>query len=203
MTKKNKQSGMGLTRRTLMKYAVSSLLAGAAAPGLLRGAAAGAAETALQGKNILVAYSSRTGNTRQMAQLIHAAVGGDLVEIKTVHPYPDDYRATTNQAKQELESGYRPPLATTVGGMAAYDVVFVGSPCWWSTIAPAMITFLTGYDMSGKTLVPFMTHKGSGLGRTMAHVRELCPTAKLKEGLAIRDGEVEASRGRIAAWLRA
>jgi flavodoxin len=202
MTKKDGRKGFDPTRRSLMKYTLAGLFAGVAAPGLLRDAAAQAAEPALEGKKILVVYYSRTGNTRAMAEVIHATVGGDIVEIKTVNPYPAEYRATTKQAKEELESGYKPPLVTKIDSMASYEMVFVGSPCWWGTISTPVISFLSEYDMSGKTLVPFMTHKGSGLGRTMAHVRSLCPKATVKEGLAIRDGEVDSSHDQIATWLR-
>jgi flavodoxin len=202
MTRKDGRTGFDLTRRTFMKYALSGLVAGAVTPGLFRVSAAKAAEPVRQERKILVVFYSRTGNTRALAEVIHATVGGDIIEIKTVNPYPAEYRATTQQAKKELESGYKPPLDTKIAGMASYDVVFVGSPCWWGTIATPVISFLSEYDMSGKTLVPFMTHKGSGLGRTMAHVRSLCPKATVKEGLAIRDGEVRSSRRAIAIWLR-
>lgn len=200
MTKKTTHNRFDPTRRTLMKHALAGLAAGIAAPALWTDIVARAAEQAAEGKKALVVYYSRTGNTRQMAEVIHTAVGGDIVEIKTVNPYPAEYRATTKQAKEELESGYKPPLTTKVEGMPSYDVVFVGSPCWWGTVATPVITFLSEYDMSGKALIPFMTHKGSGLGRTMTHVRGLCPGATVKEGLAIWDGEVESSRGQIAAW---
>ena len=202
MTKKDGRKDFDPTRRTLMQYGLAGLIAGVAAPGLLLDSAAKAAELALQGRKVLVVLYSRTGNTRAMAEVIQATVGGDIVEIKTVNPYPAEYRATTKQAKEELEAGYKPPLATKIDGMASYEVVFVGSPCWWGTIATPVISFLSEYDMSGKTLVPFMTHKGSGLGRTMAHVRSLCPKATVKEGLAIRDGEVDSSHDLIATWLR-
>lgn len=201
MTKKNGRKGFDPMRRTIMKFGLAGLVAGVAAPGLLRGSAK-AAGMFLEGRKILVVYYSRTGNTRAMAEVIHATVGGDIIEIKTVNPYPAEYRATTKQAKEELESGYKPPLATKIDDMTSYDVAFVGSPCWWGTIATPMISFLSEYDLSGKTLVPFMTHKGSGLGRTMAHVRSLCPKATVKEGLAIGDGEVGPSHGQITSWVR-
>lgn len=202
MTKKDKRKGFDPSRRTLMKHALTGLVAGIAAPALWSATVAKAAEQAAQGKKALVVFYSRTGNTLQMAQVIHAAVGGDIVEIKTVNPYPAEYRATTKQAKEELESGFKPPLATKIDKMAAYDVVFVGSPCWWGTIAAPVISLLSEYDLSAKTLVPFMTHKGSGLGRTEAHILSLCPGATVKDGLAIRDGEVASSRNQIATWLQ-
>lgn len=191
-----------LSRRNLLKLAVSGLVAGTAGPALLGLSPARAAGPALAGRRVLTVCFSRTGNTRTMAGYIHEAVGGDLVRIETVDPYPSEYRATARQARRELDSGYRPPLATRVEGMASYGVVFVGSPCWWGTISTPVISFLSGYDFSGKTLVPFMTHMGSGLGRAMAHVGRLCPGATVLRGKAIRGDEVGSARGEVEAWLR-
>jgi flavodoxin len=191
-----------MSRRDMLKFTISGLLAGFAAPVLLKPSMVHAAATKLQGKNVLVAYYSRTGNTRTMAKYIHSMVGGDIVEIQTVDPYPEEYRATTKQAKEELESGYKPPLTTKVDNMDSYDVVFMGSPCWWGTIATPVISFLSEYPMPGKTLVPFMTHGGSGLGRTMSHVRSLCPNADLEEGLALRGSAIDTSREEVSEWLQ-
>lgn len=137
-----------------------------------------------------------------MASFIHAAAGGDLVRIETLHPYPEEYRATTRQAREELDSGFKPPITTKIANLASYDVVFVGSPCWWATIAPPVITFLAENDLAGKTVVPFMTHKGSGLGRTQAHVESLCPKSKVLKGLAIWGDDVGSSKDDVMAWLR-
>jgi len=189
-------------RRTLLKLALPGLVAGMAAPALLGLGAAQAAGQALGGRKALVVYYSRTGNTQNMAEVIQAATGADLVRIETVNPYPAEYRATTKQAREELDTGYKPPLTTKVEAMSSYDVVFVGSPCWWGTIGTPVISFLSGYDFTGKTVVPFMTHKGSGLGRTMSHVRELCPGATVQQGLAIWDGQVGSSKTEIVAWLK-
>lgn len=198
--KKNGQEG--LSRRQMLKCTVAGLATGLAAPRLWRLPAANAAAAVAGGRNMLITYYSRTGNTRTMANYVHDMVGGDLVEIKTVDPYPAEYRATTEQAKKELESGYKPPLTTKIESMESYDVVFVGSPCWWGTIATPVISFLSAYDFSGKTLVPFMTHGGSGLGRTMSHVTELCPNATVVQGLAIRGSAIGSSRNEVADWLR-
>ena len=118
----------------------------------------------------LVVYYSQTGNTRAVAERIRDLSGGDLVELVPVDPYPDDYSATTQQAKRELQSGYKPPLQTKVENVGAYDIICVGSPNWWSTVAGPVKTFLSDYDLSGKTLAPFITHDtGQGIksrGRT-------------------------------------
>lgn len=189
------------SRRNLLKIAIPGLIAGFAAPMLLSLPAARAAGTALDGKKVLTVYYSRSGNTRTMGNYIQEMVGGEGGRIETVEAYPSEYRATTRQARKELDSGYKPPLKTKIGNMAEYDVIFVGSPCWWGTIATPVISFLSEYDFSGKTVVPFMTHKGSGLGRTMSHVRQLCSSSTVLQGKAIWGDDIGSSRGDVVQWL--
>ena len=190
------------SRRSFMKLAVAGLLAGAAtqiAPGL---SSASAAEKAGQGKKVLVVYYSRSGNTREIANQVHTLVGGDIVELQTVNPYPTEYRATTEQAKQELQRGYRPPLKTKISNIGSYDVIIVGSPCWWGTFAMPVWTFLSDYDLSGKTVAPFMTHEGSGLGHSESDLTKLCPNSRRLEGLAIRGGSVKSAQKDVESWLK-
>ncbi|MBP2657489.1 MAG: hypothetical protein H6Q69_521 [Firmicutes bacterium] len=153
-------------------------------------------------KKILIAYFSRTGNTRDIANQIHANIGGDLFEIATVDPYPADYNGTVDKAKREQENNYRPKLATDVKNMDSYDVVFVGYPNWWGTMPMAVFTFLEGYNFSGKTIVPFSTHEGSGLGRSVNDIRALCPQATIFDGLAIRGSDAKNAQNDVSAWLR-
>lgn len=191
---------INLTRRTLLKGAAFGLLAGATARLL---PTAGPAFAAVAGSpSSLVVYYTRTGNTRAVAGFIREQTGGDVLPLDTAAPYPEEYRALTEQAKKELESGYKPALKTPIPSLADYDVVFVGSPCWWGTIATPVITFLTEADLSGKTIAPFMTHEGSGLGRSVAHIRELCPKSTVREGLAVRGSRAASSQDEVAAWLR-
>ena len=102
---------------------------------------------------VLVAYFSHSGNTREVARQISEATGGDLFEIVPATPYPTEYRAVVDQGKKEIEAGVRPALKNPVGDLSQYDVIFVGSPCWWATIAPPVATFLTSCDLAGKTVV--------------------------------------------------
>jgi flavodoxin len=162
---------------------------------------ASAANAAEKGK-ILVAYFSWSGNTRAIAEQIHQAVGGDLFEIKTVNPYPEEYHPTTEAAKQEQESNARPVLAVQVNDMDSYDVVFVGYPIWWGTLPMTLFTFLEQYDFSGKTIIPFCTHEGSALGRSIADIKKLCPRSTVREGLAIRGRNAGNAQSDIAAWLK-
>ncbi|WP_300163860.1 flavodoxin [Solidesulfovibrio sp.] len=197
----NDGKGLDSSRRAFLKLAATGFLAGLVAPFLPRLAAAQTA-AAKSGKKILVVYYSRTGNTREVADRIHQFVGGDLVAMETVNPYPGDYRETTRQAKRELESGYRPPIKTKIPDLASYDMVFLGSPNWWGTIAMPVMTFLSENDLSGKTIAPFMTHGGSALGRSRADIEGLCPKATVLDGLAIPGTSVKTSQQDVAAWLR-
>ena len=150
----------------------------------------------------LVAYFSRTGNTREIASQIHEEVGGDIFEIKTINPYPGDYNECVKRAKQELEKGDRPELKTTVKNIESCDVVFVGYPNWWSTLPAPVVTFLSRYDLSGKIIVPFCTHEGSHLGRSVTDITKLCPRSNIRAGLAVRGGDVKNARNEVSRWLR-
>lgn len=195
------KKGLASSRRAFLKLTATGFLAGLVAPMIPRLAAA-QAPAAKSGKKILVVSYSRTGNTREVANQIHRLVGGDLVAIETVTPYPSDYRETTRQAKQELESGYRPPIRTKVPDLASYDLVFVGSPNWWGTIAMPVMTFLSENDLSGKTIAPFMTHGGSALGRSRSDIEKLCSRATILDGLAIAGSSAKTSQKEVVAWLR-
>jgi len=194
-------SATSLSRREVLKVAVAGLLTGAAAPLFSPLPTAGAAVTDAGSKKVLIVYYSRSGNTREIANQIHLAIGGDIVDIQTVNPYPDDYRETTTKAKLELESGYKPPLKTKIANLATYDFVFLGSPNWWGTIATPVMTFLSESDLSGKTIAPFMTHGGSALGRGSADIGKFCPKSSILDGLAVLGKNATTSQNEVIAWL--
>jgi aryl-alcohol dehydrogenase-like predicted oxidoreductase/flavodoxin len=153
------------------------------------------------GGKVLIVYYSRSGNTRLMAEKIRTLTNADLVELQTVEPYPEEYRVATEQAKKELESGFLPALKTQVQNLGAYDTVLVGSPCWWSNMAPPVRSFLSKNDLSGKALALFMTHGGSGFGKARDDLAKLCPKSTLLDGLAVKGSGVKDADGEIARWL--
>jgi flavodoxin len=153
-------------------------------------------------KKILVAYFSHSGNTRVIANQIHGLVGGDLFEIVALHSYPMDYDSCVEHAKKELKGFARPKLKTRLENAAAYDVVFIGYPNWWGTFPMPVATFLEGNDFSGKTLVPFCTHEGSRMGRSVEDLAKMCPNSKILEGLAIEGGSVKSAQDDVAHWIR-
>ena len=154
------------------------------------------------GTKVLVAYFSHSGNTRAMARQIAEATGGDLFEIVPAAAYPAEYGAVVDQAKKEIGGGVRPALKGRLPDVGAYDVIFVGSPCWWATIAPPVATFLTSCDLAGKTVVPFMTHEDSGMGHSEADIRRLCPRSTVPDGLAVRGSAVRNSKDEVGRWVR-
>jgi flavodoxin len=152
--------------------------------------------------SVLSAYYSHSGNTRAIAEMIHKNAGGNIFEIVSVDPYPADYDAVVEQAKKELDTDFRPTLKTKVTDMDSYTTVFIGYPNWWGTMPMPVYTFLEEYNLSGKTLVPFCTHEGSGLGHSVADIRKMCPHSTVLDGLAIRGGEVKNAQDEVSGWLQ-
>ncbi len=158
-------------------------------------------EATVAPEKVLIAYFSWGGNTKFAAEQIQKATGGTLFEIKPATPYPTDYQACVEQAKKEITDGVKPELADKLESIDAYDVIFVGSPNWWGTIAPPVSTFLTAFDFSGKTVAPFFTHGGGGMQNCEKEVQKLCEKATfLKAGLFTGAG-IKASVDKITAWV--
>jgi flavodoxin len=160
------------------------------------------AQTTTEGKKILIVYFSHSGNTRALAAQIKQATGGDLFEIVPAVAYPADYNTVVEQAKKEINNNHRPPLKNKPENVAAYDIIFVGSPNWWSTIAPPVATFLSNCDLSGKTVIPFCTHGSGGQANLFKDIAKLCPAATVLDGLPIRDRSVKSANDDVLKWLR-
>ena len=137
---------------------------------------------------ILIMYLSRTNNTKTVAEIIHKNVGGTLIALELEKPYPVNYQQTVQQVVQENETGYLPPLKTKIDSMVKYDVVFVGFPTWGMKLPPPIKSFLNQYDLSGKTVIPFNTNAGYGIGSSFDTVKELCKNSKVLEGFSTKGG---------------
>ena len=174
-------------------------------------------ENSTADKKILVVYFSRTGeeynvgkikkgNTAIVAEYITQKTGADTFEIKTATPYPDEYEACTELAKKELESNARPALAKNIDNLAQYDTIFLGYPIWWGKLPMVVYTFLESNDFSGKTIIPFCTHGGSGLAGTEREIADACPNAEILSGLAVvgksAQNDFAAAQKDIDAWLK-
>lgn len=142
------------------------------------------------------------GTTEYMAKVIQEETGADLFEIQTVQEYPTEYRDVTNQASDEKESGFRPELATHIDNIDQYDTIFVGYPNWWGDMPMALYSFFDEYDLSGKTIIPFNSHGGSGFSQTVNSISELEPNAKVStDGLSLSRNTVSTSKDTIADWI--
>jgi len=133
-------------------------------------------------------YLSRTNNTKAIAEIIQRNVGGTLVGLELEKPYPEDYRQTVQQVVQENETNYLPPLKSKIDSIENYDLVFVGFPTWDMKMPPPMKSFLHQYNLSGKTVIPFNTNAGYGVGSGFATVKELCSNSTVLEGFSTKGG---------------
>ena len=129
-----------------------------------------------------MAYFSRSGNTRVVAGLIHRSLDADLFEIRPLQPYPEDYLETVDQARQERDRGYEPPLEATPVAIAAYETLYLGFPIWGETAPPVIRAFLKAHDLAGTAMVPFITHGAYGLGNSLAVIASHAPNARLLDG---------------------
>lgn len=143
----------------------------------------------LKDKKILIVYLSRTKNTKALAELIHQKVAGDLVSLELVTPYPEHYQTTVDQVANENATGILPPLKTRIDSIEKYDVVFLGFPTWGMQLPPPMKSFLNQYDLGGKTVIPFNTNAGYGIGSSFETVKQLCPNSKTLEGFSTKGGK--------------
>lgn len=138
--------------------------------------------------NILIVYVSRTKNTKAVAEIIQKQVGGNLVQLELVNPYPEDYQTTVDKVAEENRTGFLPPLKTKIANIEKYDIVFVGFPTWGMQLPPPMRSFLNEYDLSGKKVIPFNTNGGYGIGSSFQTVKELCPNSKVLDGFTTKGG---------------
>ena len=172
-------------------------------------------DSTITAKKVLIVYLSRTNNTKAIAEIIHKNIGGKLVALELEKPYPTNYQATVQQVVNENETGYLPPLKTKIDSIQIYDVVFIGFPTWGMKLPPPMKSFLKEYDLRGKTIIPFNTNAGYGIGGSFETVKELCANSKILEGftmpggverdgvyLVIKDEKRKEAETRVQQWLR-
>ena len=166
---------------------------------------------------ILVAYFSRVGNeygvgnitkgnTAIIADIIAEETGADLFEIKTVKSYPNDYKECTKVASQEKAVKARPEIIGKVDNFKDYDIIFIGYPIWYGDMPMAVYTFLESYDFSGKKIVPFCTHGGSGLSSTDQALTLACPNSEILRGFEIRgsiaQNQTNEAKTKVLSWLK-
>lgn len=158
-------------------------------------------DTTTDGGNILVLYFSMTGNTEAVANIIHDEVGGDIIKLETKEAYTEDYDDLLDIAREEQSENARPELSTVIENIDEYDTIFLGYPIWWGDMPMAVYTFLDNYDLSGKTINPFVTSGGSGLSGTPSNIQEEEPNATVTDGLSISDSNARNSEDEVVFWL--
>lgn len=171
-------------------------------------------ETQVRDTNMLIVYLSRTNNTKAVAEMIHEEVGGKLVALELENPYPQNYQKIVEQVAEENRTGYLPPIKTKIDSIEKYNIIFIGFPTWGMQLPPPMKSFLNQYNLSGKTVVPFNTNAGYGLGNSIETIKKLCPNSTVKEAFSAKGGierdgvlfvmkgekEVEV-KGEVKKWL--
>lgn len=153
-------------------------------------------------KKVLIVYFSHSGNTRIASEKAKALTGADIVELKMVEKYSDDYATVLKKAREELESNARPKLATKIKNISDYDTIILAYPNWCGTVPMPIYTFLDQYDLKGKTIAPLCTHGSGGIGNSVKDITKHVPNAKVTEGLGIKGKDVKKSDADLRAWLK-
>lgn len=152
-------------------------------------------QASLSGKKVLIAYFSWSGNTKAAAEKIQGLTGGDIYRIEAADPYPGEYDATTDRAKQEQKDNARPAIAGKAD-LSKYDVIMVGYPIWWYQEPMIIDTFLESGDFSGKTIVPFCTSGGSSIDKSIEHMKTVVKGASFAQGFRYDGNDKEMNQ-----WL--
>lgn len=167
----------------------------------------------IQTGKILIVYFSRTGynypnqwldigHTARVAGYIADLTGGDRFEILPVVPYPDNYQETVAIAREEYDNDTRPAIQNKIENLDDYDTVFIGNPIWHGAAPMIIRTFYESYDLTGKVLIPFSTHAGSGLGDSERLARNYYPDNTVLSGLAVQGTNSPNARDDVEAWLK-
>lgn len=141
------------------------------------------------------------GNTEVAANILQKLTGAEIFQMQPVQEYSKDYNECIAQAQSDQRRNARPELKVYPESLDAYNTLYLGYPNYWGTMPMAVFTFLEHFDFTGKAIFPFCTHEGSGMGRSEADIKRLCPTAEVKKGLALRGGSIHYSEPEIRKWL--
>ena len=147
----------------------------------------------------LIAYYSLSGNTKEVAEGIQKETNGDLFEIELKTPYPTNYNEQTTLAKKQLNDGTLPPLKAKVEDINQYDTIFIGTPVWWGTASVPVRTFVSENDLSGKKIIPFITHGGGGQDRTISDLSKLCKDCDIEQNAYVVYGN---STKNLSKWVK-
>lgn len=156
-----------------------------------------------RGENLVdgVVKPLRVGNTELLAAVLRQLTGADCFRIEQAQEYSKSYYRCIDQARQDLQKNVRPKLKALPDSIKPYEVIYLGYPNYWGTMPAAVFSFLERFDFTGKTIKPFCTHEGSGLGRSEQDLKRLCPTAHIAPGLSIRGADVKHELEMIEDWI--
>lgn len=142
-----------------------------------------------------------TGNTEIIARMIQKLTGAELFKIEPLHPYSADYDSCIVEARRDLQGKARPELVSYPESLDGYDTIYLGYPNYWGTAPMHVFTLLEKYDLSGKTIKPFCTHEGSGMGHSERDLRTACPGATVAPGLAVYGSSAHGAEGVVKPWI--
>lgn len=154
---------------------------------------------------LIVYYSWSNGNTEKIARQLQETISADMIRIETIKPYIGSYEDIVEQGKKEVNCGFEPPLQPLSVNLQLYNVIAVGTPTWWYSMAPAMASFLNDQDWHGKTVIPFMTH-GGWPGHVIKDIKENCKGAEFLGEMEIKfdsngGDHMETAPYEIANWI--
>lgn len=142
------------------------------------------------------------GNTQYMAMVIQKNTRADIFRIEPKTPYTTDHKSLVDQAKEEQRNNARPAITAKIENLDQYDTIFIGYPNWWGDMPMILYTFFEGYDLSGKKIIPFNTHGGSGFSDTIKTIKKLEPNAIVNNaGLSVSRNSIQDAEPDIVAWL--
>lgn len=150
-------------------------------------------------ENYAVGYIDK-GNTEVVAEYISDYLKADIFKVEPKVPYAKDYNTCIDEAKTRQKT-HNAPILKPLPDLTSYEVIYIGSPVYWEDMPEEMVTALKEQDYSGKTIKPFTTHEGSGLGNIPEQIKNICSKANILEGLAIRGSSVKNSNNMIETWL--
>lgn len=157
---------------------------------------------AIAGASIVVKEDEVLGNTQYIANIIGERTGADLFRIEPEEPYPADHDPLVDLAAEEQDNDSRPAIANHIENPDSYDTIFIGFPNWWGDMPQILYTFLDAYDLSGKTIVPFCTHGGSGFSQTIASIAEMEPDATvIQDGYTVSRNDILEADSDVVNWL--
>lgn len=147
----------------------------------------------------VIVYFSQSGNTKCIAEIIKKHENCDIMEIITETPYVKEYNKLIEVAKEEINQGYKPPIENI--DVSGYDIIYLGTPNWWSTIAPPVSTFLTENNLEGKTIIPFITHGGGGNGTIEKDIKLLAPKSEVLSAFSTHGKGNSTIEDDIGKWI--